>query len=1025
MKCVIYGQCDGNACLNSTSPKELSNESQLKLQQVCKPYPISCCDSVQVDVLEQQLKILKRLAETCPACAENLAKLWCEMTCSPEQSSFLKVLHVEGVKVKELEYRISKEFADGLFASCKDVKLSSNGKLMDLIGGNAKSGYELMNYMGSISETKVFFPKGYESFNPKIEPCNSTKYKCKCFDCFDSCPLVPMNDEFKFPQLECSVFSFNCMSLFFSILFTFLLISIISLGFMAKFKKQEEEEEALIDPNDVPLPRSQESMHHSKQPSIGGIYISPISISDDFSDEYASETSLETEESEPVDLFFLLAIFGSKYRKKKLIWGSVLCFLLILSAFTTEGQFLTSPIDLWVSSKSKTYQSRVFFDENFGPFYRIHQVITKDLSFLFDFEQKLKELGHDDLCFKPNFECVIYSVTCFWQNNKTIYLNDANWKQTLEFCLNYPQQCLSESNVMMNREMVTDKSNTVFFTTLLDKKMDLEFEQKISEYLLNSKVDLSFMLESSLETEIKKTTVADFKTILLSYLAMFLYIFYYLKSFWFSFLIVFIVGLSTILSICLMIIFKFPVSFLVFEVVPFLVLAVGVDNFFILIDSHHNAVSQVLIGCTLSFICELFVFFITIFVDIPVVTSFAQCSCFALMFLFLFQFFVFPCFLEFSPKITKDIQSWNVYLSLISKHKKNFKRFSLFLLLMSVLFIFQLPELGLDQRDAIPKDSHLQKHFDNQLKYFEAGPSVYFMKQTKITKENAKEFCSKFNGCLDSSIPNTLTEISTPTTWFDDFLQWLNPETLCCVEQEPCLKNWSMNLDEILNQVHDLDQKIQLWRSMMPSEKCPTAGGVSQDQVNVNSTAFAYRVLTKPLKTQKDYIDSFLKSKELAHRTKTTVYSVFHVFFEQYDSIVLKLFILVVLSVSFCFLMSYFFFNIMFAVSMLKAMVVYLFLLTTLVFGVFSTPLNALSLCNFVMGIGLGIEFCIHVLKNLNKPQQVSTMGAVFSGISITKLVGTTVLSFARSKLFLTLYFFVYLSVCISGTLVSMVFIPI
>ena len=78
--------------------------------------------------------------------------------------------------------------------------------------------------------------------------------------------------------------------------------------------------------------------------------------------------------------------------------------------------------------------------------------------------------------------------------------------------------------------------------------------------------------------------------------------------------------------------------------------------------------------------------------------------------------------------------------------------------------------------------------------------------------------------------------------------------------------------------------------------------------------------------------------------------------------------------------------------------------------------LNAVSLVNLVMAVGISVEFCSHITRTFavnsnlerveNARQAVINMGSsVLSGITLTKFGGILVLAFAKSKIFTVFYF--------------------
>ena len=78
--------------------------------------------------------------------------------------------------------------------------------------------------------------------------------------------------------------------------------------------------------------------------------------------------------------------------------------------------------------------------------------------------------------------------------------------------------------------------------------------------------------------------------------------------------------------------------------------------------------------------------------------------------------------------------------------------------------------------------------------------------------------------------------------------------------------------------------------------------------------------------------------------------------------------------------------------------------------------LNAVSLVNLVMAVGISVEFCSHITKYFSKFAQedrlenarnalINMGSSVLSGITLTKFGGIIVLAFANSKIF-TIFFF-------------------
>ncbi|EPS57558.1 hypothetical protein M569_17260, partial [Genlisea aurea] len=64
--------------------------------------------------------------------------------------------------------------------------------------------------------------------------------------------------------------------------------------------------------------------------------------------------------------------------------------------------------------------------------------------------------------------------------------------------------------------------------------------------------------------------------------------------------------------------------------------------------------------------------------------------------------------------------------------------------------------------------------------------------------------------------------------------------------------------------------------------------------------------------------------------------------------------------------------------------------------------------------------------RNERMKKSLTTMGAsVFSGITLTKLVGVIVLCFSKSEVFVVYYFKMYLALVLLGFLHGLVFLPV
>jgi Niemann-Pick C1 protein len=108
--------------------------------------------------------------------------------------------------------------------------------------------------------------------------------------------------------------------------------------------------------------------------------------------------------------------------------------------------------------------------------------------------------------------------------------------------------------------------------------------------------------------------------------------------------------------------------------------------------------------------------------------------------------------------------------------------------------------------------------------------------------------------------------------------------------------------------------------------------------------------------------------------------------------------------------------------------------------------LNAVSLVNLVICVGIGVEFCAHIARAFMFPSKsvmerarnkfrgrdvrawtamVNVGGSVFSGIGVTKFLGVVVLAFTRSKIFEVYYFRIWLALVVLASAHALVWLPV
>ncbi|KAJ6629226.1 multidrug efflux transporter AcrB transmembrane domain-containing protein [Mycena sp. CBHHK59/15] len=400
-------------------------------------------------------------------------------------------------------------------------------------------------------------------------------------------------------------------------------------------------------------------------------------------------------------------------------------------------------------------------------------------------------------------------------------------------------------------------------------------------------------------------------------------------------------------------------------------------------------------------------------------------------------------------------------------------------------------ELGLDQRLALPSESYLVSYFNNLDMYLDVGPPVYFVSHDiDVTQRLGQQaLCGRFTTCEDFSVANSLEAerkrpessfISEPTaSWIDNFFSWLDPghEACCrvrkrdpsifCSERDssrlcqPCYLGkdpaWNITMKG-LPENEEFMRYLKQWLISPVTEECSVAGreaygtalSISGDGGDVVASHF--RTFHSPLKTQADFINAFAAAhrvaEDISEQTGAAVfpYSLFYVYFDQYAHIVaitqevLGFGLAGVLLVTALMLGSW-------RTGTIVTSVVALTVVTVMgVMAVWGISLNAISLVNLVISLGIAVEFCAHIARAfmsagsglpMDHPAGqrerdermwtalVDVGPSVLSGITFTKLIGMSVLALTRSRLLEIYYFRMWLTLIISGALHGLVLLPV
>lgn len=806
------------------------------------------------------------------------------------------------------------------------------------------------------------------------------------------------------------------------------------------------------------------------------------------------------------------------------------------------------------------------------------------LAWWIDVEDRISKLAGnetgatlDDVCFNPTGDaCVVQSVAAYFQNNiKTV--TPATWKTQLRDCAKEYAGCLPAFGQPIPPEMILGKwqdsgdvadaeaiivtwvvKNALEGSSEVEKAMDWEASLKstlleVQKEASDRGLRLSFSTEISLEQELNKTTNTDAKIVVISYIIMFFYASLALGSttlslrsilrnpatslveskFTLGVVGILIVLMSISASIGLFSAAGIKVTLIIAEVIPFIVLAVGVDNIFLIVHefervnvSHPDDVVEIRIAkalgrmgpsILLSAITETIAFSLGAFVGMPAVRNFAIYAAGAVFINAVLQVTMFVSVLALNQRRVEDhrsdcfpciqIKSAGVQLvggsngngaygrsyegqdestlqqfirksyapTLLGRKMKVAVAVVFLGLFTAGISLMPAVKLGLDQRVAIPDDSYLIPYFNDLYEYFDSGPPVYFVtKELNVTERvHQQQLCARFTTCEQESLsnvleserkrPNTSYIAATPANWIDDYFRWLSPELEnCCIENgKTCFENrnppWNITLSG-MPVGEEFIHYIKKWVASPTNKECPLGGlapysnALVIDDKRDTISASHFRTSHTPLRGQDDFINAYASARRIADGLTESIgvevfpYSVFYIFFDQYATIVRLTATLLGSALALILAISSILLGSLRTGAIVTVTVIMIVVDIIGTMAVFNVSLNAVSLVNLIICVGIGVEFCAHIARAFMFPSRavmerarnkfrgrdarawtalVNVGGSVFSGITITKLLGVFVLAFTRSKIFEIYYFRIWLALVVFAATHALIFLPV
>ncbi|XP_075272433.1 NPC intracellular cholesterol transporter 1 [Opisthocomus hoazin] len=934
--CVWYGECgvaSGDKrynCAYDGPPIALPEDGYDLMQELCPGLFFgnvsTCCDVRQLQTLKNNLELPLQFLSRCPSCFYNLINLFCELTCSPNQSDFLNVtstipyydpiLKENKSSITELQYFIGERFANAMYNACKDVEApSSNVKALGLLCGkdvkdcNATNWIEYMfskdNGQTPFSIIPIFSDVpvlGMNPMNNATKGCNESvddsTGPCSCQDCSIVCGPKPQPPPLPAPWL---LFGLDAVYVIMWISYMGFLLLFFALvfGVWCYRRRHFVSEYTPIDSN---IAFSVNSHRDNGKITCG---------------ERLGER------------------FENGLRMTFTSWGAfcvrnprpVILFSVVFIAMCCSGfvyiKATTNPVDLWSAPSSQARKEKEYFDTHFGPFFRTEQLIIQapesppdtyspypsgaDVPFgppltkqilhqVLDLQDAIVNITASfdnetvmlkDICLAPlapyNNNCTIMSVLNYFQNSHSVldhadgdgFFVYADYHTHFLYCVRTPAS-LNDTSLLHDPCLGTfggpvfpwlvlggyDDDNYNNATALVitfpvnnyyndSRKLmkvlawEKEFINFVKNYD-NPNLTISFSAERSIEDEISRESTSDIVTVLISYTVMFVYISIALghiqscrRLLVDSKISLGIAGILIVLSsvACSIGIFSYfgiPLTLIVIEVIPFLVLAIGVDNIFIIVQTLQRderrqgetldkqigrVLGDVAPSMFLSSLSETVAFFLGTLSTMPAVRTFSLFAGMAVLIDFILQVTCFVSLLGLDIKRQErnrldilcciksneemsGVQRSESILFLFFKNLyspyllKDWMRPIVIAVFVGVLSfsaaVMHNVEIGLDQSLSMPDDSYVMDYFSQLGKYLHAGPPVYFVLEEghNYTSLEGQNMVCGGMGCNNDSLVQQVfnaAEIGSytrigyaPSSWIDDYFDWVKPQSSCC-----------------------------------------------------------------------------------------------------------------------------------------------------------------------------------------------------------------------------------------------------
>ena len=565
----------------------------------------------------------------------------------------------------------------------------------------------------------------------------------------------------------------------------------------------------------------------------------------------------------------------------------------------------------------------------------------------------------------------------------------------------------------------------------LYKQLKSVYEDPNFSEIITLKID--YLAERSIPDQLVEIGSQNMFVIILSYLLMFVYVGFalgYFPSFVHNRFLLGLSGIMVVLfslavAIGITLYMDIPLSLISSEVVPFLILAIGVDNMFIIVRAEQEISQKVTeveervalalkeIGPSIftAAFCESLAFFVGMLTKVPALESFWLVAAIGVLADFLLQITFFCAALTLDAKRIRDSR-WDVlpwfkrerseprkaivrsifqkyYVPFLFKGKTEFCVYflSIVFLTFGIVSCFKL-DLGLNQNVSMITGSDTYEFFNTFGAYGEVGPPAYLVfKNVNYTNEDNINTLSDISDGL-SQLNDTV--IKPVYSWVKSFQQFRTDGEWA--------ESWGSR--EAINLGFD-DAMSKFVAIKIESEWCQNYGICGEQYIGdvvfnkdgkVVSTRFRFQHTMTYV--DDDYTRALVQTREVSDTFATRLhtlegvednegssdevksvfaYSLFYVYYDQYtyirgiltmDTLLAMAAVLLAIEIITNVWIGLFVVLWVFLVSFELLGMLWL---CNQIFSGYQIQLNAVTVVNIVMALGFSVEFWVHIAIAFNR----------------------------------------------------------